>query len=172
MQHTLTHRHEAQHLMQQPYHHQLPPAQPIITTMDKVILRQPTLINHKPAFHPVSAIHSSNTSLSGYSYCSSDNDDDDDDDDNDEVDDEDVGPRLLNSYFEPKVHDSWMPSGHRRRLSVADLCNPMDPSPSKIHQLTHDEVEALQAFGKLCQATCWIHSSIPPPSTLYPLSFF
>jgi hypothetical protein len=38
--------------------------------------------------------------------------------------------------------------------------------------LTHDEVEALQAFGKLCQATCWIHSSIPPPSTLYPLSFF
>jgi hypothetical protein len=40
-----------------------------------------------------------------------------------------------------------------RRLSVADMCNPMDQHPLKIDQLTHDEVEVIQAFDQLRQAT-------------------
>ncbi|KAI8342897.1 hypothetical protein BC941DRAFT_409856 [Chlamydoabsidia padenii] len=40
-----------------------------------------------------------------------------------------------------------------RRLSVADMCNPMDQHPLKIGQLTNDEVEVIQAFDQLRHAT-------------------
>ncbi|CAO3637379.1 unnamed protein product [Cunninghamella blakesleeana] len=63
---------------------------------------------------------------------------------------------------EPKDHhyhhqkQPWvyhpLPPTHRRRLSVADLCHPIDQPPNIHHQLSFDEVEALLAFGKLQQS--------------------
>lgn len=38
----------------------------------------------------------------------------------------------------------------KRRLSIADLCNPLETEEthSKLHQLTKDEFEALEGFGR------------------------
>ncbi|ORX48029.1 hypothetical protein DM01DRAFT_1410047 [Hesseltinella vesiculosa] len=43
--------------------------------------------------------------------------------------------------------EEWM---DYRRLSIADLCNPIDQSPKK-PSLTHEEIEVIQAFSKLRQ---------------------
>ncbi|KAI8344451.1 hypothetical protein BC941DRAFT_408666 [Chlamydoabsidia padenii] len=131
MQHTQTHRRESELLEPNCYH----PASPC--AMDKVVLHQPNSMH----YDPISPVVSSVDSMAD-SSCSS----------SEEEEEEENETLQTHTYFDLKVHDSWM-AGHRRRLSVADLCNPMDQSPLKANQLTHDEVEALQAFGKLRQAT-------------------
>ncbi|CAO3586378.1 unnamed protein product [Absidia cylindrospora] len=71
------------------------------------------------------------------------------DDDYDDYDDE---THHHHHHHHHHVHDSWMDHSYRR-LSVADMCNPMNQSPLKGNQLTNDEVEVIQAFGQLRQAT-------------------
>jgi len=46
--------------------------------------------------------------------------------------------------------EEWM---DQRRLSIADLCNPIDLPPKKL-PLTHDEIEVIETFQKLSQ-TKW-----------------
>ncbi|CAO3594760.1 unnamed protein product [Absidia cylindrospora] len=168
MQHTQTHRKNPQQCKlpehqryQHQYQHQLTIAKsiPAHGRNNKVILRQPSLTTtttttsqlQENANHclpetrvgsesPVSLVSASMMD----SALSSDDDDDEEDDGNEEN----------AQYYHHDEHAHWMDHTYRQ-LSVADMCNPMVAQQSlKMDQLTSDEVEAIQAFGKLRQATC------------------
>ncbi|KAI8089611.1 uncharacterized protein BX664DRAFT_333458 [Halteromyces radiatus] len=149
MQHTQTHLRnpiDNQQRQQRQQKQSSCPSLPTVDKDDRVILQRPSSIvtsdNHQQYQHhlgPASPSSLCSTSLLDSSSTASSSDDEDDDDD---VDDH---------FFDNNKHH-WITY---RRLSIADMCNPMDESPttSSIDQLSRDEVEVIQAFGKLRQAT-------------------
>ncbi|ORZ22506.1 hypothetical protein BCR42DRAFT_406327 [Absidia repens] len=168
IQHTQTHRKDPQQCKlsedqryQHQYQHQLTIAKsmPFHERNHKVILHQPSSVTTRhhttsqaqenssiclPENHAGSESPVSLASVSMMDSASSDEDDDEDDDSNVEN----------AQYYHHDEHVHWMDHSYRQ-LSVADMCNPMVAQQSlKMDQLTSDEVEAIQAFGKLRQATC------------------
>lgn len=165
MQHTQTHRKDTQqsklqqHQLYQPqYQNQSALAKSILPheRNNKVILHQPsstatsihfsshpaqdTISGCLPERHVGSESPASFSSASVMDSASSSDDEDDDDDDA--------------QYYHRDGHAHWTDHPYRQ-LSVADMCNPVVAQQSlKIEQLTSDEVEVIQAFGKLRQATC------------------
>lgn len=141
MQHTQTHRRDSHQPMEQ-YQKPLPttpyiPSASPSSRDSRVILRQPGF--HAPSPPPMGSespgsLSSVSMVESVASYSS--------DEDEDEEEDHHHHYYSQNSWHHPY-----------RRLSVADMCNPMDQHPLKIDQLTHDEVEVIQAFDQLRQAT-------------------
>ncbi|ORZ16419.1 hypothetical protein BCR42DRAFT_414999 [Absidia repens] len=169
MQHTQTHRREFQSFeleqqqlqqQQQRYSHyqQQPRASTIVSNEkdSRIMLHQPSSpMNYSPDiisnYHERSSLGSeSPASLSSASMMDSGSSSEDDYDDYD--DEAHYHQHRQQHHHHHDVHDNWMDHSYRR-LSVADMCNPMDQPPLKGNRLTNDEVEVIQAFGQLRQAT-------------------
>jgi hypothetical protein len=71
------------------------------------------------------------------------------------------------SSEEEEEDEEYIPNKKSKRLSVADLCNPPINDTSFIYNLTKDEFEALEGFGRFRHTPCVFSDSLKDQGSRY-----